>query len=138
MEINVDGYVNRCLQALGTDDWSCVRHPARTCIYPEAQFSATLTWRYDAESIQRQARFYASFHPANWGLIATGANVRRHTPNVLELCDQWWIENLNWSHQDQLSLPVLLRLAEDKVKFNYNLPWFQWWFLHGHSPDRPV
>jgi len=133
MEITVEDYVGRCLEALGTDDWACVRHPARHCIYPEGQFSATLTWRYDAVSILRQIDSYQRFHPRDWGLIATGANVRRHTANVLELSDQWWMECLAWSHQDQLSLPVLLRLAEEKVKFNYNLPWFQWWFLHPHG-----
>lgn len=132
MEITVDDYVERCLLALGTDDWACVRHPARQCIYPEAQFSSTLTWRYDQAAMLAQAEFYRTFHPPNWGLIATGANVRRHTPEVIELGHQWWTENLNWSHQDQLSLPVLLRLAEDKVKWNYNLPWFQWWHLHEH------
>lgn len=132
MEITVEDYVERCLLALGSDDWATVRHPARHCIYPEAAFSATLTWRYDKPSILAQAEFYRTFHPPNWGLIATGANVRRHTSEVIELSHQWWTENLNWSHQDQLSLPVLLRLAEDKVKWNYNLPWFQWWHLHEH------
>lgn len=133
MEVRASDYVERCLGALGADDWACVPHPARGCIYPEAEFSATLTWRYDRPSILAQANFYRAFHPADWGLIATGANVRRHTANVLELSDQWWTECLNWSHQDQLSLPVLLRLAEGKVKFNYNLPWFQWWYLHEHG-----
>lgn len=133
MEILTDDYAARCLAALGDDDWACVPHPARRCIYPEAEYSATLTWRYDAPSIQAQAQFYSSFHPRDWGLIATGANVRRHTWDVTELCRQWWDENLNWSHQDQLSLPVLLRLAEGRVRYNYNLPWFQWWHLHEHG-----
>lgn len=133
MEITVEKFVDRCLQALGPDDWACVPHPARNCIYPEGWFSATLAWKYDPNSILRQIRHYESFHPSNWGLIATGANVRRHTPEVIKLCHQWWDECLNWSHQDQLSLPVLLRLAGDKVKWNMNLPWFQWWFLHEHG-----
>lgn len=132
MEIVRPDYVDLCLQALGEDDWSCVPHPARGCIYPEAAFSATLA-RYDAASINAQAAHYIAFHPANYGLIATGANVRRHTPEVIEVGKQWWIECLNWSHQDQLSLPVLLRLAEGKVRWNMNLPWFQWWHLYPHG-----
>lgn len=134
MEIVVEDYVEQCLAALGDDDWACVPHPARGCIYPEATFSATLA-RYDGPSVLAQANFYRTVvgHPANWGLIATGANVRRHTPNVLELSDQWWDECINWSHQDQLSLPVLLRLSEGKVPFNYNLPWHTWWRLYPHG-----
>ena len=132
MEVQVDDYVLRCLDALGQDDWACVPHPSRGCIFDEGRYSATLTWRYDAEAILAQIHFYSAFHPPNWGLIATGANVRRHTPKVIETCHQWWDECLSWSHQDQLSLPVLLRVNED-VKFNYNLPWFEWWHLHEHG-----
>lgn len=134
MEIAVDDYVERSLAALGSDDWTCVPHPARNCIYPEAAFSATLA-RYDAQAIHAQAHFYGSVvgHPMNWGLVATGANVRRHTPEVIELGQQWWQECINWSHQDQLSLPVLLRLNEGKVKWNMNMPWHQWWRLYPHG-----
>jgi hypothetical protein len=133
MEILTSDYVKLCLEALGSDDWSCVQHPARSCIYPEASFSASLK-RYDAPSINAQAEFYRHQvgHPPNWGLIATGANVRRHTAAVVEMGEHWWDECINWSHHDQLSLPVLLRLANGKVPFNYNLPWFKWWHLHEH------
>jgi hypothetical protein len=133
MEVTTKDYVKLCLEALGDDDWSCVPHPARTCIYPEADYSATLTWRYDAPSILAQRDHYRQFHPANWGLFATGANVRRHTGQVIELSHQWWDECVNWSHQDQLSLPVLLRLFDGRVKWNSNLPWFKWWHLHEHG-----
>lgn len=132
MQVMREDYVDLCLGALGEDDWACVPHPARTCIYPEADFSATLA-RYDAPSILAQAAHYRTFHPAGFGLIATGANVRRHTAEVIELGERWWDECVNWSHQDQLSLPVLLRLAEGRVKWNMNLPWFTWWHLYPHG-----
>lgn len=133
MEIVVDDYVTRCLEALNGDEWSCVRHPARSCIYPEAEYSATLTWRYDREAILKQAAWYGTIgHGAGLGLIATGANVRRHTPTVIEIGEQWWQECINWSHQDQLSLPVLFHLHEE-LKWNLNLPWHQWWTLHPHG-----
>jgi alkaline ceramidase TOD1/glycosyltransferase MUCI70-like protein len=132
MQIVRDDYVDLCLKALGEDDWSCVPHPARNCIFPEAAFSATLA-RYDAAAINAQAQHYFQFHPPNVGLIATGANVRRHTAEVIKVGEQWWDECVNWSHQDQLSLPVLLRLAQGKVRWNMNLPWFTWWYLHEHG-----
>lgn len=134
MEICVPDYVQRCLTALGDDDWACVPHPARWCIFPEADYSATLTWRYDPAKILPQRDFYRSIgHPDSWGLIATGANARRHTRAVLEVSHMWWDECERWSHQDQLSLPVLLRLHEERIKFNYNLPWHQWWKLYEHG-----
>ena len=133
MEIVVDDFVDRCLKALGEDDWACMRHPARNCIYPEAEYSATLTWRYDAPSILAQAEFYRNFHPTDWGLIATGFCVRRHGRYVRTLCDDWWHEILNRNHQDQISLPVLMRIHQDYVRMNYNLPWGQWLHHYEHG-----
>lgn len=132
MEILADRFVERCLGALGEDDWAMMKHPSRSCIYPEAEYSATLTWRYDPPSIEAQAAHYKNFFPAGQGLIATGFNVRRHTPAVIELGELWWQEILNWSHQDQISLPVLLWLKEE-LKWNTNLPWHEWLIHHPHG-----
>lgn len=127
------GFESIALAALGGDDWACVPHPVRNCIYPEADYSATLTWRYHGPSILAQAAHYRQFHAPGSGLVATGVNVRRHTPEVIELSHLWWEEIIRFSHQDQISLPVLLRLWEDKVKWNMNLTWHQDWILHPHG-----
>ncbi len=139
IQITVDRYVQRCLDALGDDDWVAVRHPWRGCIYTEAEYSGTLP-RYDAVTVMQQAQFYRSIgHPAAWGLFATGANVRRHyrdgapTRAADRIGEQWWHECVTRTHQDQVSLPVLFRLAEDKLKWNTNMPWHEWWFLHQHG-----
>jgi hypothetical protein len=124
MDVTEPRYVERCLELLGEDDVTFMAHPERGCIFTEAEYSAVLTWRYDAPSITEQARHYKNFHPEQWELFATGLIIRRHTPTVLELGEQWWHENLRWSHQDQLSLPVLVRLLEEKgLKWNKNLKW---------------
>jgi len=53
------------------------------------------------------------------------------------LNDNWWHECLRWSHQDQVSLPVLLRMSDrgelPPVRWNTNMPWAQWWGLHEHG-----
>lgn len=133
IEITDPEFVPKALALLGEADWAHVPHPVRQCIYPEADYSATLTWRYDAESILKQAAHYRNFHPPGWGLFATGVNVRRHTPHVFLMSDLWWEEILTWSHQDQLSLPVLQRIMEDKVPWNQNLTWHKEWILHPHG-----
>jgi hypothetical protein len=132
MEIIPEDYINRCLAALGDDDWATVRHPHRFCIYTEGEYSATLP-RYWGQPILDQINFYRSIgHPEHWGLHATGANARRHTDLVEEISDLWWQECVSWSHQDQLSLPVLFRLRPE-LKWNYNLPWHVDWLLHPHG-----
>jgi hypothetical protein len=121
-------FVDRCLGALGDDDWSLMRHPWRSCIYDEAVYSSTLIYRYDSAAMMRQHDHYRDgwAHPSHWGLFATGMMVRRHTKAVTELGEAWWWHNLKWSHQDQISLPVLIRTASgarDDFRWNANLPW---------------
>jgi hypothetical protein len=133
MTVCVDRYVQRCLDALGDDDWVAVAHPARNCVFDEAAFSAQLG-RYDATAVLAQADYYRSIgHPPGWGLVATGANVRRHTDAVIQLGRDWWWENVTRSHQDQVSLPVLLRLAGDRVRWNTRMPWGGWWGISEHG-----
>lgn len=139
------GYAARCLQALNTDDWTVVPHPSRNCIYTEAAFSATLA-RYDAYALSTQSQAYRQMgHPEAGGLFATGANVRRHTDSVIELGVHWWWEILHRSHQDQVSLPVLFKIAErwsngpggDRhFHWNANMPWGAWWGVYEHG--RPA
>lgn len=136
MEILVDDYVERCLALLGEDDWAMMPHPERDCALLEAEYSAVLHWRYDPPTLLRQLAHYRDVvgHPPHWGLPASGRNVRRHTPEVLAMCADWWGHNLEWSHQDQVSLPVLMREYEGKVRFNYRLPWYDGTVgLHEHG-----
>ena len=132
--VEVKDLVERCLVALGEDDWTAVRHPVRDCIYTEADFSLTLP-RYADTRIREQVETYRSYgHPAHWGLFANGLIVRRHTPVVELTGRQWYHECTTWSYQDQLSLPVLIRLAGNTLKWNTNIPWGQWWTAGLHSP----
>lgn len=140
MTLLYSDYGRRCVDALGDDHWAMTPHPSRHCIYDEAAYSATLTWRYDSAAIRAQAEYYSSVicHPPQTGLIATGANARRNVSQVNSLCEHWWYENVHRSHQDQLSLPVLLHLAETTqwgrgLRWNMNLPWHQWWHLAEHE-----
>jgi len=132
--IKADRYVERCLEALGGDDWCAVRHPWRDCIYTEATFSAALP-RYDRDTTLAQAAAYRAMgHPEHWGLIATGANVRRHTEAAVDAGVHWWHEIVTRSHQDQLSLPVLFRILErDGFRWNVNMPWDTWWGVYEHG-----
>lgn len=133
MTILVDDYVQRCLDALGDDDWVMVKHPGRPCVYDEADVSATMVHKYDPAELKAQVEYYRSIgHPAKWGLFANGANVRRHTAAVAQVCEQWWWECTTRSCQDQVSLPVLVRLAGDRLRWNTNMPWGEWWSVGWH------
>lgn len=135
IEITNPNFVQFCLDHLGDADWLTMKHPDRDCTYEEATFSAQLS-RYDGVRLEQQAGFYRDVigHPEHWGLPGTGIMVRRHTQAVIEMGEQWWDECLHWTHQDQVSLPVLARLNEEKVKTVFTLPWGEGWEYHEHSP----
>lgn len=132
-------YGAACVAALGNDDIALTPHPWRDCAIAEGEYSATLA-RYASTPVGEQTRFYAGFHPRGWGLFATGAIAWRTTPDVIAFSRHWWHECLNWSHQDQVSLPVLLRMEQEvglegveRLRWNNNLRWEQWWTLSHHA-----
>lgn len=138
MLLNCSGpeFVERNLAALGDDDWSLMAHPWRRCLFEEAVYSSTLIFRYDSAAMMRQHDHYESLgHPRSWGLFATGHMVRRHTDLIRRVNHHWWDENVAWSHQDQISLPVLIRLFKgwEGLKWNQNLPWADSWSLLAHG-----
>jgi hypothetical protein len=85
------------------------RHPWRDCLYAEAKESAGLA-KYAGEPVLEQADHYSFLgHPEGWGLWATGVIARRHTDSVRELGARWLAETYEWSFQDQISQPFVLR-----------------------------
>lgn len=86
-------------------------HPWRDCVYEEAKASAGLP-KYAGELMQEQVAYYRGLeHPEHWGLWATGVIARRHTPETIKLGARWDREVNDWSFQDQLSQPHVLREA---------------------------
>jgi len=84
-------------------------HPWRDCLYTEAKESAGLA-KYAGEPVLEQADHYSEMgHPENWGLWATGVIARQHTDAVRELGARWLAETYEWSFQDQISQPFVLR-----------------------------
>lgn len=124
MTIAVDDFDLRCQGAIEGVDIALMNHPWRGCIYDEVDYSASLP-RYASMKTQliEQADFYREIgHPEGWGLYASGFYIRRNNPEVNKFMDSWWWENITRTHQDQVSLPVMVRLHED-VTTQVRLPW---------------
>lgn len=86
-------------------------HPWRDCVYSEAAHSRTLL-KYAGEPIGLQVQEYAHLgHPRHWGLWAAGVIARQHTPEVRKMGELWQRHVDNWSHQDQISEPYVLRMC---------------------------
>ena len=132
--MTVPNFVRRCLDALRNDDLSLTPHPLRTCIRPEALVTAALARYSDCDPI-KQVNFHDSIgHPRNWGLFASGAFTVRHNIVTEEWSEHWWNDCVNWTYQDQLSLPVVTRIMEGRgLKWNRNMPWATWWGYTEHG-----
>lgn len=126
MTIAVDDFVTRCADIINTPAWDLVlmQHPWRNNVHDEALYSAELP-RYAslANDLHDQLWFYANLGlEYNTGLFASGFYIRRNIGRVHKLMKDWWWECITRTHQDQVSLPVVLALNPD-VDFFVGLPW---------------
>jgi hypothetical protein len=134
MTIIVPYFVDKVMDALRGVDVALTPHPLRTCIRPEALVTAALARYSDCDPI-KQVNYYDNIgHPRDWGLFASGAFAIRDNAKTREWGEHWWHECATRTYQDQLSLPVITRIMEQKgMKWNQNLPWAQWWGITEHG-----
>jgi hypothetical protein len=115
--------------AVGASGIAVFKHPDRDCIYDEAKES--VRWaKYNGLPIMQQVESYrAEGYPEHHGLMAAGVIVRRTGLASLARMDEaWWQENLRWTCQDQLSLPVVqwrLGLTNEWIPRHL---WFNPWY----------
>lgn len=84
-------------------------HHVRDCIYEEAIISSTYFKKYAAEPIEQQIKSYKEEgYPQKNGLIETGCFARIINNDTNKLMEDWWLENIKYSYQDQISLPYVL------------------------------
>lgn len=125
-------FAANCRDAAAKVDVAFTPHPLRNCIYTE--LDASRLPKYEPHAVmERQVNYYRKAgHPERWGLFASGVMVRRHHRRVLQVMQDWWVENTTWSWQDQLSLPFVVR-RHPEVAWDTTLPWAQWWDYQEHG-----
>jgi hypothetical protein len=95
-------------ELLRFDDWAAHKHPARDCIYAEADIllKENIGTRSLVES--EIATLRSLGYPEHNGLWANGMLVRRHSPAVAKLNESWWGLFSAGCERDQISFPVAL------------------------------
>jgi len=96
-------------------------HPARRCVYEEAEAVRRMGKEDPAVLARVLARYRDGGFPENAGLAETNILVRRHfDPSCRRFCDRWASEVMLWSKRDQLSFPYAAR----ELGFVYGtMPW---------------
>lgn len=138
MTITNPNFVNDVILSFGTVEQAFdilfTPHPLRTCIYPEAQVTKALARYADVDPIA-QVEYYRSIgHPVNWGLFASGCFAILNNAITQEWGGHWWNECFSRTYQDQLSLPVITRIMQERgLRWNSSLPWGKWWGITEHG-----
>ena len=86
-------------------DLATFNHPDRSDIWEEVD--ACIRFKKDRPKVLReQLRAYSNDgHPRRWGLAETKVVIRRNTPEMVALNEEWWEEIMKYSLRDQVSLP---------------------------------
>ena len=81
-----------------------VVHTERDCVYEEYKASKIIP-RYPRAVMEEQIEYYKSQgFPEHYGLGVMGALFRQHNhPDVIQVMEDWWDENIKFTNQDQLS-----------------------------------
>lgn len=129
------------IKLMGDKDYAFFKHPARDCVYQEADACVSLG-KGDIKELALQTKEYArQNYPYHKGLCELTAFIRRNTPETNLAFERWWAEICRHSERDQVSFPVAMQgerwatipgsVAEDKEEENFpGNRYFQW---HKHK-----
>lgn len=83
------------------EPFTALKHPIRDCVYEEGQ--TCIEQGRDAENVKRQIEAYRKAGlPENNGLIQSGLLMRKKTPEVIDLCEKWFLQVQIFSLRDQV------------------------------------
>ena len=96
------------LQLAEGHDVTVFRHPYRSSVYEEAEECKKIGLD-DADVIDQQMQRYMSEGFVSKDLACCFLIIRKNTPEVNRLNEQWWAEICRGSSRDQLSFPYVFR-----------------------------
>ena len=90
-------------------DIAVCKHFERECIYIEAETCIECQLDNPVLIRQQMKRYRNAGYLKNQGLAECGIIIRRHTPEINKLSEQWWNEIKQGSSRDQLSFNYIFR-----------------------------
>ena len=98
-------------------DIAVFQHPNRDCIYDEAIVCAERGLEKKDELVDQCVNYNLRGYAPHKGLAECGIIMRRHTPEVRALNNEWWAQYTRYSKRDQISFMY----AVDAVGIRVNL-----------------
>lgn len=102
-------FVNDLLDIISKDEVNIVNfiHTERNNIYDEANLSIKMD-KYECQDIESQVKKYKEDGFNENNLFCCGFFCRRINEQMNKIFDDWWVENVKNSFQDQISFPYVL------------------------------
>ena len=102
------GFLNNIIKLIDRYELINFKHPARTNIKDEMALSITMT-KYMNQNIPAQYDAYIKDgFPDDLGLFECTMIIKKNIPRINEVFDLWWIQNMQYSYQDQISYTYCL------------------------------
>jgi hypothetical protein len=130
MRLKTEAFADEVLACLDNGAMALFAHPDRATVAAEAEHSARMSKYADEPNLEQATAYRRKGFPDDVGLFACGVIARNRDNHDLDVIGwPWMIENLVWSHLDQLSLPyVIWRYGVPLPRlFPWNL-WDNHWF----------
>jgi len=83
-------------------------HPSRNCLYDEAVKCINTNKGNPTNIMKQVAKYHKEGYPRDNGLINSTIMLRRMTPVVIKVENDWWDELNNFSVRDQISFNYIL------------------------------
>lgn len=79
------------------------KHPERQTVKNEMEFSKDIG-KYKSQPLKAQYEAYVKEgFPDTQGLFENTIQCKQNNPAINSVFDEWWLQNLKWSYQDQIS-----------------------------------
>lgn len=106
--INPD-FVEFMIKDISENEMCFFKHHTRNCAYEEANICKQYVTKYLSEPLHEQILEYSiEGFPKNNGLIETGCFAKLINSRTNKVMEEWFMENIKYSYQDQVSLPYVL------------------------------
>jgi len=114
-----DNFINNMLSLINNGHKLInFKHSARNNVKDEVSYSNQIQ-KYKNQFLKSQfLKYLKDKFPDNIGLFEKTVFVKKNENKINNLFDDWWIENLKFSYQDQISYPYVLwknNILPDKI-----------------------
>jgi len=105
-------FIEWCLTSLGKSQIALMEHVHSSSISEEATRGRGPAGRgrfTTMDTLGQVHSYIDSGHPDDWGMYHSGLMIYRTNPKVIAMLDDWLAEQEQWSTQDEISLPYVIK-----------------------------